>query len=260
MTNLHPPTSPDTLQQARDRLLHIVRQERLLDSDVTVLLKPLTPKEAIGDPERQDFPIIIGKERMIEATVLDARGHAFTDTPRELAATVAQILELPLDQTPHRAIFIATLNAVLRHLGQVTATVHCKDEDPELCALELATSLLKEHGQVKVGLVGLNPAIAQRLADAFGADHVRITDLNRDNIGSSRFGVEIWDGGKRTGELVEVSELLLVTGTTLVNGTYDTIAGLARQAGKRVVLYGVTAAGVCHLLGLERRCPRGQDG
>ena len=115
------------------------------------------------------------------------------------------------------------------------------------------------HGRVEVGLVGLNPAIAQRLVDTFGEDHVRITDLNRDNIGERRFGVEIWDGGEGTEALIDASDLLLVTGTTLVNGTFDAIHRQGMAANKRIIPYGVTASGVCELMGIERICPRGQD-
>jgi uncharacterized protein (DUF4213/DUF364 family) len=253
-------TEPSILEQARSRLKEIVEHENLMNAEVSVWVKPLTPEEAIGNPERRDFPIIIGKERMIEATVLGARGHAFTDSPRALSGTVAQVLELGLDTSPDRAVFVATLNAVLRHLDRVTGTVHCKDEDPEHCAREIAALLLERYGRVEVGLVGLNPAIAERLVDTFGAEHTRITDLNRDNIGRPRFGVEIWDGGGRTEELIDASDVLVVTGTTLVNGTFDAIHRRALLAGKHFIPYGVTASGVCELMGMERVCPRGQDG
>ena len=258
-TSVSEPETPGILEQARSRLREIVEAERLLQAQVSVRVKPLTPQEAIGNPERQDFPIIIGKERMIEASVLGARGHAFTDSPREHMATVAQVLELELDTNHRRAIVVATLNAVLRHLDRVTGTVHCKDEDPELCAREIAQLLLERFGRAEVGLVGLNPAIAERLVDAFGAEHTRITDLNRDNIGVRRFGVTIWDGSARTDELIEASDVLLVTGTTLVNGTFDAIWRRTCASGKQFIPYGVTASGVCELMGLERLCPRGQD-
>ncbi len=252
-------SEPSTLEQARARLREIVEQAHLLGAHVAVRVKPLTPEEAIGKPERQDFPIIVGKERIIEAGVLGARGHAFTDSPRELTGTIAQVLGLGLDTSPNRAIFVATLNAVLRHLDRVTGTVHCKDDDPELCAREIAGLLLDRYGRVEVGLVGLNPAIAERLVDTFGEDHTRITDLNRDNIGERRFGVEIWDGGERTEELIDASDVLVVTGTTLVNGTFDDIHRRALAAKKHFIPYGVSAAGVCALIGIERICPRGQD-
>lgn len=246
------------LEESRALLRGIVERESLLGAHVSVLAKLLTPEEAIGTPGRRDFPIIVGKERVIEATVLEARGHAFTDSLREFDGTIGQVLELDLDTNQSRAVFVATLNAVLRHLGRVTATVHCKDEDPELCAEEIAALLLDRYGRIRVGLVGMNPAIAERLVDTFGETSVHITDLNADNIGRYKFGVEIWGGTERTQDLINSTDVLVVTGTTIVNGTFDEIHRMARIAGKPCLVYGVTAAGVSELLGIERICPRGR--
>jgi len=237
----------------------IAEKERLLDVDVSVLVKPLTPEEAIGKPGRRDFPIIIGKERVIEAKVMESKGHAYTDSPRDFLGTLKDVLNLELTTNYNRAIYLATLNAVMGNLGMVDKTVHCKDEEPEKCALEIADFLLKKYGKVNVGLIGLNPAIAERLVDAFEADHVQITDLSQDNIGKRRFGVEIWDGKTCTDELVDCSDVIIFTGTTLVNNTFDRIWNLIQSGKKEYLVYGVTAAGVCKLLDIERICPRGQD-
>ncbi|KAF5414987.1 MAG: hypothetical protein C5S48_07290 [Candidatus Methanogaster sp.] len=45
----------------------------------------------------------------------------------------------------------------------------------------------------------------------------------------------------------------LVTGTTVVNGTLESILEVA---GAKAVFYGIGIAGVAELLGLERFCPR----
>ena len=124
-------------------------------------------------------------------------------------------------------------DAVLRHLGMVRATVHCKDDDPETCALEIAGVLSAREGEARVGLIGLNPAIAERLVESFGPARVRISDLNPEDVGTRRFGVEVWDGRDRTEDLIDASDLVLVTGTTLVNGTFDPILRQARGRGVR---------------------------
>ena len=64
------------LERTRIRIREIAKKEHLLQAPVTVFAKPLTPEEAIGNPGRRDFPILIGKERVIEATVRESRGHA----------------------------------------------------------------------------------------------------------------------------------------------------------------------------------------
>ena len=248
------------LEEARTRFRQIVEKHRLLDLEVSVLAKPLTPEEAIGAPGRRDFPIAVGRERVIEADVLGAKGHAFTDSPGDFVGSLEEVLNLELTTHQRRAIFVATLNAVLRHLERVGATVHCKDDDPETCAKEIASALFEKHGEVEVGLIGLNPAIAERLVDTFGPAHVRITDLNAEDIGKCRYGAEIWDGNDRTEDLIDASDVVLVTGTTLVNGTFDRIWEQIRAQKKDCLLYGVTAAGVSELIGLERICPCGRDG
>jgi uncharacterized protein (DUF4213/DUF364 family) len=165
---------------------------------------------------------------------------------------------MPLADSGGRAIFIATMNAVLKHCKIIETTLHCKDEEPERCADEIASHIRNTVGSKKIGLVGLNPAIFDALSTTFGADNVHITDLNRKNIGSVKYGVHVWDGITMTEKLVEESDIVLMTGTTLVNGTFDRIWSAARQYDKDYLVYGVTSAGVCSLTGLNRICPYGR--
>jgi uncharacterized protein (DUF4213/DUF364 family) len=252
-------TNRGFLKRTRDRIRELAKKNGLLHVDVTVLAKPLTPEEAIGNPGRRDFPIIIGKERVVEASLMDSKGHAYTDSPKEFLGTLKDIIDLELTTNQNRAIYVATINALLSHLKMTDKTVHCKDDEPEECALEIAETVLKRYGKTEVGLIGLNPAIAQRLVETFGKDHVHITDLNRDNIGKQKFGVEIWDGEKRTEDLVDASDVIIFTGTTLVNDTFGRIWNRIQSRGKNYLIYGVTAAAVCELMGMERICPRGRD-
>jgi uncharacterized protein (DUF4213/DUF364 family) len=249
------------LERTRPLLRQLAQKAGLLEASVSVLAKPLTPEEAIGTPGRRDFPIQVGKERVIEAVVDGSRGHAFTDSPREFVGSLAQVLALPFDDNAHRALYVATMNAALRRLAVAHQTVHCKDDDPEVCAREIADQLAAaDRAAPRVGLVGLNPAIAERLVHVFGAERIRITDLNPDNIGQRKFGVEVWDGARRLDDLVAHADVVLVTGTTLVNGSFDSIWDTIERRGKRGILFGVTGAGTAALLGLERLCPQGRDG
>jgi uncharacterized protein (DUF4213/DUF364 family) len=248
------------LEQTRARVRQLAENARLLEAEVTVLARPLTPEEAIGNPGRRDFPIIIGKERVVESTLPGAKGQAYTDSPKEFIGALKDVLDLSLTTNQHRAIYVATINALLSKLGMVTKTVHCRDEEPEECALQIAAALLEKYGRINVGLIGLNPAIAERLVDTFGPGQVYITDLAADNIGQQRFGVEIRDGRTHTEDLIDTSDVIVFTGTTLINDTFDRILNLVRERQKNYVVYGVTAAAVGELLNLERTCPCGRDG
>ena len=60
--------------------------------------------------------------------------------------------------------------------------------------------------------------------------------------------------------MIDAADIVLLTGTTLVNGTFEPIWRRVRERRKPGLVYGVTASGVCALLGYERICPFGRDG
>jgi len=247
------------LEKTKGRLAEIIIGNRLENIEVTVLVKTLTPEEAIGEPGRRDFPIIVGKERMVEATLLGTKAQAFTDSPAEFTGPLKKIFDLSLSSNKERAIYTATLNALLKHFNQIEGTIHCRDEDPEQCAREIASSILERWGKVGVGLIGLNPAVAENLVRTFDRNNIKITDLNRQNIHSLKYGVKVWDGLTMMGELIRQSEVVLLTGTTLVNDTFDPIMETIQKFDKKYLIYGVTGAGVCKLMDLNRICPFGRN-
>jgi len=73
--------------------------------------------------------------------------------------------------------------------------------------------------------------------------------MDPDNLGKEKFGVTI-ESADHTDDAVDWADLLLVTGTTLANGTISPLLGK-----KRIVFYGTTIAGAAHLMGWERFCP-----
>jgi uncharacterized protein (DUF4213/DUF364 family) len=242
------------ITEAKDKLKLLAARKHLGETAVKVTIGTLSVKQAIGSPRRQDFPLLQGKEVMIEAEFRGSYGQAFTDKPGDFSGSLNDVLELSLDRSDNRAIFIATLNAVAAHLGLVSETRHCRDEEPEECAAEIAQHILAESGKIKVGLIGLQPAILEHLVLTFGRDNVRCTDLNPDNIGTVKYGAQIWDGRTDTGKLIQWCDLLFVTSSTIVNGTFDEIREQAASQGKRMITFGVTGAGVAALTGLERLC------
>ena len=46
------------LEIAKSRLEEIIRENDLNDSGISVLVKTISPEEAIGVPGRRDFPIV----------------------------------------------------------------------------------------------------------------------------------------------------------------------------------------------------------
>lgn len=242
------------LVRARRTFAGLVQDAGLSEASISVTARTLSTEEAIGTPVYDDLPILRGKEVMIEAEFQGARGHAFTSAPSSWSGTLGDLLALPLDRARERALLNAAMNAVLRSLGAIDRTVHCHSEDIARCGAEMAAGLRQEHGPIPVGLVGYQPGLATGLVEQFGADAVRTTDLLEENVGRTVHGVEIWDGADRTEDLVRRSQLVLATGSTAANGTLDELQELSARAGVALIVYGVTAAAVCHLCGMRRLC------
>ena len=76
------------LDMVRAEFIRLVEEAGMGGAGVSVRARTLTPEEAIGTPERRDFPIVAGKERVIEAAVSGARAHAFTDSPGDFEGTL----------------------------------------------------------------------------------------------------------------------------------------------------------------------------
>ena len=77
---------------------------------------------------------------------------------------------------------------------------------------------------------------------------LRVIDLDPLNIGSRKFQKDI-ESPEVYDEAIEWADILLVTGSTIVNGTIETFL-----TDKPVIFYGTTIAGPAHLMGWERFC------
>ena len=246
------------LQRAKELFSAIVAEHQLGSDRVRVTVEALSPRQAIGRPQRRDFALLEGREVMVEAEFRGSFGQAFTDQPQSFQGSVDDVQRLNLDSSASRAVFISTLNAVTSYLGTAEGTRHCRDDEPERCGSEIAHNLLKDYGRVRVGLVGYQPAILAHLTRAFGVENVKCSDLNPKNIGSHRSGVRVWDGKTDTARLIDWCELLLATSSAIANDTFDDIYERAvTSQGKPLLVFGVTGAGLSALLGLRRICPYG---
>lgn len=237
------------LEKLQKDLQDLADKSQLGEQNVEIVCSVLTAQEAIGDPERKDFPIQKGKEKLMQASFGSSYGQAFTDMPYNFSGKLRDLTTMPLHTNYERAVFVSGLNAVLRELKLTERTIHCKDDEPKKCSLELADMVEKEYGDPKIALFGLQPAIAEALSHKFT---MRIFDLDDDNIGQEKFGTVIESGICDMQEVETWADLFLVTGSTLCNGSIVNFLTLS----KPVVYFGTTAAGAASLLGLKRFCPQ----
>lgn len=235
------------IEQAREKMLAIAGEYKLLDEEINITCRTLTAEEAIGNPLHDDYPIQKGKERMIEAEFMGKKGQAFSDSCSSYSATVREVLEMELDTNAKRAIFISSLNAILSLLEMIPEAIHCKDEEPVTCSDCFSDFLKSEAPDKKRALlVGLQPRLLEKLA---AVKNVRVCDLDPDNIGATKFGIVI-DSPDRFEENARWADVIFATGSTIVNGTIDGIL----EANPDTCFFGVTIAGVAELLGLKQFC------
>jgi hypothetical protein len=235
----------DTL---RSKAMDFCDEAGITDQVVKVKARVLSTEEAIGNPESDDFPLQKGKERLMQANFGKGVGQAFTDQFGDYEGTLKQVFEMPLENNFRRAVFIATLNAVLHHLGKAEGTIHCRDQEPVECADQLLAYLQERHAGAKICQVGFQPRMVEAVSKVFT---VRLLDLDPDNIGTQKFGVLV-EGPEAREEVMDWADLLLVTGSTVANGTIEQFVGK-----KPVIFYGTTVAGAAALMGWERFCACG---
>ncbi|MBP3384210.1 MAG: hypothetical protein J6M22_01975 [Firmicutes bacterium] len=221
----------------------------ILDEKVEIKAKSLTPEEAIGNTERKDYPILTGKDVMIEATYNGVSGQAFTSAPADFSGTLADIMKLDYENDDHAAgLLIAAINAVMGSLGLCDRMIHCKNEGPKLCGREIGKYVKENYEDPKVLVVGYQPSIIENLTSQ--GTKTRALDLDPNNVGQERCGIIIEHGVDDMADAIEWADMILCTGSTVCNGTLVDYMDL----GKPTYFFGTSLAGTAELLGLKRLC------
>jgi hypothetical protein len=235
----------EVYNELRKYFVDLVEEKHLESEETIIRAKPLTPEEAIGNPEDKDYPLITGRERMMQSELKNACGQAYTDMYGNYSGKLIDIANMELKNNFRRAIFISSLNATMRYLGLIEKTMHCKDNEPRECSTQLAEYVKKKYGQPRIAMVGLQPRMVESLAKTF---EIKVTDMDHANINSQKFGVTI-QSPARTKEHLDWCDLIVVTGSTIVNDTINNFL-----TGKPVLFYGVTIAGAAKVLNLDDFC------
>jgi len=239
---------------AQEALKSLLRENDELGSlEINISSRALKNEEAIGNPDRKDFPLLTGKEVLLQAEIDGYLGQAFTSDPIAYQGSIKAILELSGERPGNYALMVATLNALTNKMGKANKTIHCLNNEPEDCAKQICKEVIENHGYCKVGIIGYQPAILEHCAQAFGQENVMITDLNPDNVGDERYGVKVMDGFTDTEKLVDFADVLLVTGTILANGTDESVLMLIQD--KPFYFFGTTCAGLAYINDYKRLCP-----
>lgn len=229
--------------ELREALKNEIQKHNLSGQNISVRCKTLSALEAIGKPEHDDYPILKGKEVMVEAVFEGAKGQVFTDEFENADYLVDDLLKIRLNSNKRRASFISGLNAVFRYLNLCDKTIHCKDKEP----IDCASNLFEAIGDVNnVLLVGYQPRFLEMLASKYS---LRVVDMDPDNIGSDVSGVVI-ESPEMTSNAIKWCDLIFVTGSTIVNGTITNFLNQDKPA----LFYGVTVSAAAKILNLNKYC------
>ena len=104
------------IEEVKENFRAIINENNFGNEPVEVTIGTLTAKQAIGSPSRQDYPLLEGREVMVEAQFKGSYGQAFTDRPNEFKGSLNDVLDMALDSSDSRAVFDASLNAVMAYL------------------------------------------------------------------------------------------------------------------------------------------------
>lgn len=232
-----------------ERFLALPGMKEILDEKIEINAKSLTPEEAIGTTERKDYPILTGKDVMIEATYKGVSGQAFTSAPADFKGTLSDILKLDYENDSQAAgLLVAAINAVMGSMGLCDRMIHCKNEGPKLCGREILKYVETTYGDPKVLVVGYQPSIIENLTGKL--TNVRALDLDPKNVGQERCGIVIEHGVTDKDDAMAWADIILCTGSTVCNGTLVDYL----DTGKPTYFFGTSLAGTAVLLNLPRLC------
>lgn len=232
-----------------ERFLALPGMKDILDEKIEIKARALSPEEAIGNTERKDYPLLTGKDVLIEAVYKESVGQAFTSAPADYSGTMADIIKLDYENDSQAAgLLIAAINAIMANMGLCDRTIHCKDDGPKLCGVEIGNYVKDTYGDPKTLVVGYQPSIISNLTERL--THVRALDLDPNNVGQERCGIIIEHGVDDMQEAIEWADLILCTGSTVCNGTLVDYL----DTGKNTYFFGTSLAGVASLLNLKRLC------
>ncbi|MEM2210519.1 MAG: DUF364 domain-containing protein [Nitrososphaerales archaeon] len=238
------------LEELRERWWRKIVEHNLESEKIVIKVKGLKPENAIGKPSLVDYPLLKGREAMLQAEFKGAYGQAFTDELTDYIGSLLSLYTMSLNTNKDRALLVATINATYRYLGLITNTKHCKDEGPELCgkriAMELASKLPINS---KIAIIGFQPALIYHISREF--KNLRVTDMDFDNIGRVKLGILI-EPYTLNQKVIAWSDAVIATGSTLVNNTIDNIIEWSK--GKKLFFYGVTISAAAYEFNLTRLC------
>jgi len=204
-----------------------------------------------------EYALIRGPEIMLTCSIRGVKGQVFTVSPHGFKGTVSKVLEMDLGSYSGRSIFYAFSNALLRLLGYVDKTLHCRGDEPIKCGFKLYEKLARDNGIVLH--IGYQPGHVMVLSH-YLRDNLLVTDLRSDTIWCVKHGRLVYDGVYNDIYL-SMADTILVTASSVVNKTFWDIVSKAYMLKKKIIVYGVSAPALIYFINkymglkLDSFCP-----
>ena len=81
-------------ESLKDKVIARLKEEDLLKESIFIKARVLSAQEAIGNPQEYDFPLLKGKEKMVEANFRDSVGHAYTDMYGDFQGSLEEVFNI----------------------------------------------------------------------------------------------------------------------------------------------------------------------
>lgn len=239
-----------------------VLQEYNVDDEDTIICWHQTGEQL--ELKGRDYALLRGREILLTCKYRSGIGQVFTVAPRSYRGRLREVMELDLEDIRNNSLFHAVMNAVLRSLGLIDKTVHCRGREAGICGTMLARKLLAKYGQTaRILHIGYQPSHVEALARVFH-DNVMVTDLSNELVWRRRHGRLVVDGVLDRYFLSQV-DIVLLTASSIANNTAWEILDQAVLQGKKVIVYGISSAAAIYLLreklrlfNIEHYCPYGR--
>ncbi|HUM84694.1 MAG TPA: hypothetical protein PLN48_13120 [Lachnospiraceae bacterium] len=192
-------------------------------------------KRVLKDSEIEEESVSFAplKEGVLRAVFKGTAGLACTCVRETGTKTLKEICEgRPGETEEGRACFIASVNAVMIHIGCAVRNSLCEDGEPLFCGENIASYISDNYGSPKVLLVGPKEGIEAGLAKK-GLSVMSVSDRKKPEEAD-----------------IDGADLLLISGSTVITGTITDYLSLDKE----IVFFGMTLAGTAEWLGVKRLC------
>ncbi len=244
-----------------DAVKHFIQSiinEYMIDPREEVICEAISGKDL--DLPSNEYVLIRGSEILLTCKFKGEAGQVFTVSPKGYKGKVKDIINLDLSSIYYRSIFYAFSNALLKSLGLINKSIHCEKDDPIKCSKLLVEYLIEKYGSSKKVLhIGYQPGHVSELYK-FYRENLLITDLRSDTVWRIKNHRLVYDG-LFNNIYIGVSDIVLVTASSITNSSFWSILSQAYLMGKHMIMYGVSAGAVYYFINkytpykIELFCP-----